>query len=247
LNGIEVARRLRKLVPHGKILLLTQISSPDVVREALSVGALGYVHKPHARSDLLPAIEAVLAGRRFLSRGLEVSEDSEAHASQRHEIQFCSDAAAVVDGLSRFIAAALNAGNAAIVWATESHRNSLLEKLRALGVDIDAAIQRGTYIPADADEPPDLARINEIIRGLSEAASRGGKKHPRVAVCGERAGRFWAQGKVDAAIQLERLLNELGKHNDVDILCPYPIPRANGQEDDVLKSICAEHTAVLRA
>src|ERR1700676_299756 len=45
LNGIETARRIRKLVPESKILFLSQESSPDVVEAALSTGAQGYVCK----------------------------------------------------------------------------------------------------------------------------------------------------------------------------------------------------------
>jgi hypothetical protein len=151
-----------------------------------------------------------------------------------------------MDGLTRFIAAALNAGNAAIVLATGSHRDSLLQRLHTQGVDIDAAIQRGTYISLDADETPDPVRFFEAVRGLSEAASRAGKIHPRVAVCGERAGRLWAEGKMDEAVRLEQLCDELAKSHDVDILCAYPSP--HGQQDDhVFKSICAEHTAVYSA
>jgi DNA-binding NarL/FixJ family response regulator len=68
LNGIEVARRLRRLAAPPKIVFLSQESSPEVVGEALSLGALGYVHKLRTGSDLLPAIEAALEGRRFVSR-----------------------------------------------------------------------------------------------------------------------------------------------------------------------------------
>jgi DNA-binding NarL/FixJ family response regulator len=70
LSGVEVARRVRILVPHAKILFFSAESSPDEVQEALSAGALAYVHKTRA-SDLLSAIDAVLAGKRFVSRGLE--------------------------------------------------------------------------------------------------------------------------------------------------------------------------------
>jgi DNA-binding NarL/FixJ family response regulator len=48
LNGIEAARRIRKLSPKSKILFVSQESSADVVQEALSLGALGYVVKAHA-------------------------------------------------------------------------------------------------------------------------------------------------------------------------------------------------------
>jgi DNA-binding NarL/FixJ family response regulator len=63
LNGIEAARRIRKLSPKSKILFISQESSADVVQEALASGALGYVVKAHAGSDLLPAVGAVLEGR----------------------------------------------------------------------------------------------------------------------------------------------------------------------------------------
>ena len=43
LNGIEVARRVRKLSPNSKILFLSQESCPDVVLAALRSGAYGYV------------------------------------------------------------------------------------------------------------------------------------------------------------------------------------------------------------
>jgi hypothetical protein len=224
-------------------LFLSLDSSPEVVQEALGRGALGYVHKPRVHSDLLPAIEAVLGGQRFVSRSLEFSQVADAQAPHHHDILFCSDDNALLDGLTRFIANALNAGNAAIVWATESHRESLLQRLRAQGVDVETAIQRGTYVLSDAAEKPHLVRMLVAIRGLSEAAFKAGKKLPRVAVCGERAGRFWAEGRADEAIRLEQLLNDLAKHHDVDTLCAYP--RAQGQEDNpALKNICAEHSAV---
>jgi DNA-binding NarL/FixJ family response regulator len=74
LNGIEVAKCACKVAPSAKILFLSQECSPDVVREALSVSAQGYVQKLNAASDLLPAVDAVLGGGRFVSNGLpEVS------------------------------------------------------------------------------------------------------------------------------------------------------------------------------
>ena len=246
LNGLEVAKRACTLA-SVKILFLSALSDPEVVRKALSFGAVGYVHKPNAQRDLMPAIDAVLGGRLFIGKGLKVSADDDAEAlaetSRRHEVLFCSGDAAILEGLTRFIATALNTGNPAIVWATESHRASLLERLRAHGVDIDAAIQRGTYICLDVAEPADATRMVEALRALSAAASKAGKKRPRVAVCGERAGSMWAEGRADEAIRLEQLLNELATHDDLDILCPYPLPQ--GQDDTrQLESICAEHSAV---
>jgi DNA-binding NarL/FixJ family response regulator len=70
LNGIEAARKIRQLSPSSKIVFLSLNKDLEVVRTALSTGALGYVLKTDARSELLPAMDAVLQGRRYLSRRL---------------------------------------------------------------------------------------------------------------------------------------------------------------------------------
>ena len=70
LNGIEAARRICKLAFKSKIVFLSQESSPDVVQCALRLGAMGYVAKPKAGSDLLAAVEAVVQGIQFVSAGL---------------------------------------------------------------------------------------------------------------------------------------------------------------------------------
>jgi two-component system response regulator EvgA len=241
LNGISVAKLLRRLTFPPKIVFVSQESSPEIVREALNLGALGYVHKLRARTDLLPAIEAALEGRRFLSSGLEIGEGTD--AQPRHEILFCSDAAALLCAFADFVGKALRSGNPVLVRATKSSEDSFYQELKARGVEIDAAIQRGTYAFLHIDAPPDRTQTRDALRRLTAAASRAGKEHPRVAFWGERPGRMWADGKTDEAIQIEKFANELAKHHDVDILCPYPSPR--GEEDhSAFKRICAEHSVV---
>jgi DNA-binding NarL/FixJ family response regulator len=71
LNGIEAARRIRKLSPQSTILFLSQESSAEIVREALCLGALGFVIKVHAARDLLIAVETVLRNEQFVSSTLE--------------------------------------------------------------------------------------------------------------------------------------------------------------------------------
>ena len=69
INGIEAARRIRRLVPNAKIIFLTQESAPEVIQEARSLGASGYVLKIQAEADLLMAVDAVLHGRQFFENG----------------------------------------------------------------------------------------------------------------------------------------------------------------------------------
>lgn len=70
LNGLEAARRIHELNPSTKIVFLTQEIDTDVVREAFSLGACGYILKQQVETELLPALAAVLQGRRFVSSGL---------------------------------------------------------------------------------------------------------------------------------------------------------------------------------
>jgi hypothetical protein len=219
---------------------LSQESSSDFVQKALSLGAGGYIQKVSAATDLLPGIDAVLAGQRFVSRSVALTEPADAPPPRRHEILFCPHDPAVVDGFTRFIAAALKAGDAAIALVTEPHRTQLLHELRTQGVDVDGAIERGTCLTVDADVAPDPVRFLEAINRVRAAAAEAGNARPRVAFCGERAGRLWAAGRTAEAVQLEQFCGELPR--DLDILCAYPVPYTN--DDPALTHICAEHTAV---
>lgn len=72
-NGIEVARCISKMLPPTKIIFLTENSDRDVMAQCLGDGGLGYVVKVDARSELLPAIAAVMQGTRYISKRLKGS------------------------------------------------------------------------------------------------------------------------------------------------------------------------------
>jgi DNA-binding NarL/FixJ family response regulator len=67
LNGIDAARRLRKLLPSARLIFLTMHADPDYVAEAFRAGAMGYLLKRSAASELLTAIRAVLKGNHYVS------------------------------------------------------------------------------------------------------------------------------------------------------------------------------------
>jgi DNA-binding NarL/FixJ family response regulator len=66
LNGIEAARQICAIAPRSKILFLSAILYSDVMQAAFCAGAQGYVLKSDAAHDLLPAVEAVIEGKRFV-------------------------------------------------------------------------------------------------------------------------------------------------------------------------------------
>src|SRR5882724_9947925 len=232
LNGIEAARRIRQLSPSSKIINLSQDNSLEVVQVALSTGAQGYVYKTDVQSDLLPAIKTVLRGKQFVSssvKGYEFTDIPTAKAPHRHEVLFYSDDAVFLDSFTRFIAAALKSGNAAIVVATKPNLDSLIQGLKAECVDVDGAIQQGTYISLDAADTlstimvnglPDPVRFFEGFSRVIETASKAATaEHPRVVLFGEAVALLRAEGKTDAAILFEQLGNNLAKTYKVDILC----------------------------
>ena len=59
LNGIEAARRIRRLSPNSKILFVSEHRSIDIAKEAIRAGGSGYLVKSSAGNDLLPAMAAV--------------------------------------------------------------------------------------------------------------------------------------------------------------------------------------------
>ena len=236
LNGIEVARQIRQFSPNSRIVILSQNTNLDIVRAALSTGALGYVRKADSQSDLLLAVDAVLRGQQFVSsrlKGYKFTDNSAEKAPHRHEVLFYSDDTVLLDSLARFIAAALKAGNAAIVLATKPHRDSLVQRLKAEGVDTDDALQRGTYISLDAadtlstimdNDMPDPVRFFGGFGGLIEAAAKAAKpEQPQVVVFGEAVALLLAEGRADAAIRTTR------KRSDQNTQCRYPVRICVGQ------------------
>jgi hypothetical protein len=143
-----------------------------------------------------------------------------------------------------------------VVIATSAHLKSLLHRLQTHGVDSTAAIEQGRYIPLNAAETlstfmvndlPDPARFFKVGGDLIAAAANAAKgDYPRVAACGECAPILWAQGKPDAAIQLEHLWDEIANTHNVDILCGYVMKSFEDEaETHIYRRICAEHSAVI--
>jgi DNA-binding NarL/FixJ family response regulator len=60
LNGIDTAKEMKRTVARSKIVFLTQENDSEIRSAALDVGALGYVLKANAASELIPTITAVL-------------------------------------------------------------------------------------------------------------------------------------------------------------------------------------------
>ena len=261
LNGIEVARRLCAGSNRSRILFLSQESCADVVQAALATGGHGYVVKVDAGTDLLKAIRAVLQGDCFLSASVTAqNRDNGVRATPRsqngvlrHEVGFYAEDGLFVNAVSQFIGPALMAGNSAIVVATALHREAIVRRLRIDGFNIEEAIQQRCYLAFDAAEAvssfmdkgaPDPVRFLTLFADLIGAAADASMgEDRRVSIFGEGVNLLWADGRLDAAIEVERLSNQLSKTLDVHILCGYSLYGAS-MDGGFQERICAEHSVV---
>ena len=250
LNGIEAARQIRRFDPTTKLLFVSLESSAEVVRETFRVGGQGFVHKQRAQNELLLAIEAVLNGKHYVSNDETLQERVYSH----HEVQFYSNEDALLGSALPFLAAALRAGHPAVVVATKLHLESFARRLKEEDLNLDDAVQRGSYISLDAAEAVsrvvvngnlDRARSLQGLKRLIDSVARTAKAtYPRVAIFGECAPVLCAQHNVDAAVQLESTVNDIFKTHHVDILCAYSLSVVHPRHRDTYSRICEAHTAV---
>jgi len=173
-----------------------------------------------------------------------------------HSVQFYLDEGFMLDCLSRFISSALGAGDSALIIAPPAHRNGLTERLNQRGVNLAAAEEMGRYVSLDAaqvlsqlmvDGKMNKERFNELVREvvLPLKAAAGGD--PRLlAGCGQMVQLLWAEGKVEAAVELERFWNELAGQGSYYFRCVFPIASfSDPRHSELFLKLCAQHTSVI--
>ncbi|MGA9507413.1 MAG: MEDS domain-containing protein [Candidatus Sulfotelmatobacter sp.] len=188
------------------------------------------------------------------------------HGNHQHGVQFYSQDKFLLEELSEYIGDALRLGDAAVVVATEPHRNALLQWLSARGLDVTCLLERGQFVVLDAREVldtfmsegspnmglPNEDRFNRVVGGIiaKAIASRTGdsarSEHPRIAIFGEMVALLWVEGKADAAIRLEQLWNGLARIESFSLLCAYPMSCFEREQDaDLFLKVCNEHSSVI--
>jgi DNA-binding NarL/FixJ family response regulator len=71
LNGIEATHQIRKSCPKTQVVILSMYSSTEHIFQSLKAGARGYLLKESAGMELVAAVRAAYAGRRYLSQKIE--------------------------------------------------------------------------------------------------------------------------------------------------------------------------------
>jgi DNA-binding response OmpR family regulator len=260
-DGLQAARQILAHDPSSRILFVTEQQSLDIAEVALSIGARGYIVKSDAGRELLPTMDAVVEGGRFVSarlagRGFETTIDGRFVRETRcHEAGFYADESSLLDDYVRFAEAALDAGNGLIIVVGSSRRDRLYQRLQADGVDIDRIIRERRSLWLDVPAMLSSFMVNGRIdearfwNGASAVileAARGSRRDPpRVSVCGDGTATLLQEGLVDAAIRLEQLWDDVARTYNVDIFCPYPSHGLRcDDESQVFCDLRAAHSAV---
>lgn len=127
LDGIEVARTLRKAQPKLAIIALSMHEEPYFVQQMLRAGADGYVVKSAAVAELVQAIRSVTQGKMYLSPTVT-----------RHAVGSSSPGAARLSAREREVliliangkhSAAIAAELSISVGTVEAHRRNIMTKL----------------------------------------------------------------------------------------------------------------------
>jgi DNA-binding NarL/FixJ family response regulator len=71
LNGIEAAAQIRDICPSTRVIILSMHDSAEHIFQALKAGSQGYLLKESAGREVVAAVRAVHAGRRYLSQRIE--------------------------------------------------------------------------------------------------------------------------------------------------------------------------------
>jgi PAS domain S-box-containing protein len=176
--------------------------------------------------------------------------------SDAHVVRFYTDDSSYLDALHRSVEDLLKAGDAAIIIATQAHRNALASQLKAGGLDLACAIDEGRCDLLDAAETlsrfmingmPDSALFKDVVGAHLKQANkavegRGG----RVCAFGEMVAVLWAERKFDAAVALEQLWNKLAETYSFELHCAYPMKEFDRQEHgEYFLKICDEHSGII--
>ena len=169
------------------------------------------------------------------------------HQRVSHAVDLYADDAELLSHVTAYVIDGLAQGETCLVVATPQHRAGLRQRLalaglgehggRLLELDADEVLRR--FLRDDWPDPAlfDLA-VAEVLRTLLR---QGG----RVRVFGEVVGLLHARGMLPAALQLEKLWEQLQRELDFPLLCAYPLVGCDEQDAELREHVLALHPHVV--
>jgi CheY-like chemotaxis protein len=253
LNGFETAEELKRSGSRSRIVFLTMHQDDNFVAKAIGCGAAGYVPKMLAWSDLAPALHHALAGRQYLpSLTPLVMTDSDAHA-----VQFRGDDGSWLDGAAGVLSSALQRGDTIATVLIESHLDAVALLMKERGWNLADLGEQGRYLIFDAeaaatqvvrDGRPDVDTLTAMVAVLERARTALGGARSHLTIVGEIAPVLWRNGNPEAAMEVERLWDELTRSLPILTICTYPMNLVSHDAVAAFSAdICAHHSVISHA
>jgi hypothetical protein len=180
-----------------------------------------------------------------------MQHEDRVHA-HHHAVQFYGTDQDLFTTVAGFISEGLISGQPAIVIATPAHCMAILSELSHRLIDVEQAKHIGDLVCMDAEETlatfmandlPDPQAFKKNV-GDVIAQSLAGRTRTPVRAYGEMVDVLWKQAKVDAAIKLEILWNELAQTHAFQLLCGYAMGSFYKQAEHY-EQVCQQHTQVI--
>ena len=133
MSGIELADVFHQRFPAIRVLMLSMHDNLEYVTQAVRAGASGYVLKDSPATEIIRAIEAVLAGQTWFSAGLGarvIQASAQKNPLERLTPRERDILDALADGLSSKVIAQRSGLS---VRTVETHRQNLKRKLEIEG------------------------------------------------------------------------------------------------------------------
>lgn len=138
LDGIEIAKIVKKDYPNIKIIILTSFDDKEILKNALEAGVEGFLPKEAISEELIEAINCVLDGQNYLGKNTSFNSINYAFKKNSKKTELLTKTELKIfllickGFLSNQIANTLNIS----VHTVETHKSNIKNKL-SIKTDID--------------------------------------------------------------------------------------------------------------
>ena len=251
MDGFQTFRALENAGSRTPVVFLSMYDADVYVSEAFRCGGKGFVLKSNIGRDLPSALDQALLGRLFVPSLTSLYRLAEAGA---HAMQVYGDDESFLDGLATLFDLALRLGDATAVIAPERLRQSLGDRLRTRGWDVEGSSGHKRYLAVDANDAlnrfmrdglPDENRLAEIVAEMQQyRLAVAERETSRLTIFGNMSMLLTAQDNTKAAAALENGWDRLTRGLPFLTICGYSTSCFHGDVSDLRSRVRTEHWAL---